>query len=59
MIRGFYARLGVRLSIFLLGRLDLSANDVFPDIVLLAQVEEFPDLGGTLRSEPLGENVIR
>ena len=59
MILEFYARLGVRLSIFLLGRLDLPANDVFPDIVLLAQVEEFPNLGGALGSEPLGENVIR
>jgi len=54
-----FRSLGVRFGILFLGRLDLPANDVFPDIVLLAQIEELPNLGRTLGSEPLGEDIIR
>jgi len=53
-----YIRLGVGLSILLLGALDLSPNNVLPNIVFLAQVEELADLGGTFRAETLGENVV-
>lgn len=51
-------RLGVRLSIRVLLALNLPANNVFPDIVLLAQVEELPDLGCPLGTETLGKDVI-
>jgi hypothetical protein len=39
-----YSRLGVGLSILLLLRLDLSADDKLSDIIVLGQVEEFADL---------------
>jgi len=50
--------LAVRLSISLLGTLDLSPDHVFPDIVLLAQVEELPDLGSPLGTQSFGQNDI-
>jgi len=54
-----FRRLGVRLGILFLCALDLAPDDIFPDIVLLGQVEESPDLGSTLRAEPLGKDIIR
>jgi hypothetical protein len=53
-----HSRLGVRLSIFLLRALHLSPNNIFSDVVVLAQVEESPDLRCPLRTKTLGENVI-
>jgi len=50
-------RLGVRLSSLLL-RGDLPPNHKLPHIILLAQVEEPPNLGGTLGSQPLGEDGV-
>lgn len=50
----FDLRLGVGLSILLLCALDLSPDNVFPDIVLLAQVEELSDLRGSLRTQAFG-----
>lgn len=53
-----YLRLGVRLSVLLLCALNLPTNNVFPDIVFLRQVEEPPDLGCSLGTETLGEDVV-
>jgi len=50
--------LGIRFRVFLLATLDLSPNHVFPNIVLLTKVEEFPDLGRTLGTKSLGENSV-
>ena len=50
--------LGVGLSVLLLLAGNLPTNDVFPHVVLLAEVEEAPDLGSTLRTQSLGENDI-
>lgn len=49
--------LGVRLLALALG-LDLTANDVFPDIVLLGQAEELLDLAGTLGTQALGVDNV-
>lgn len=49
--------LGVWLGTLLL-RDDFTPDDKLPNVILLAQVEESPDLGGTLGTETLGENVI-
>jgi hypothetical protein len=53
-----YERLGVGLSTLLLLADDFTANNVFPDVVLLGQIEEPPDLGGTLGTETLGEDGV-
>lgn len=49
--------LGVRLGTLGLAG-DLSPDDELPDVVVLAQVEEPPDLGGPLGSETLGQNGV-
>lgn len=54
-----YVRLGVGLGVLLLRRLDLSPDNVLPHIVLLAKVEELPDLRRPLRAQPLRQHVIR
>lgn len=54
-----HLRLGVGLSIRVLRALDLTPDHILSNIILLAQVEEPPDLGGPLRTEPLGENIVR
>lgn len=51
-------RLGVGLGLGVLLGLDLTANDVLADIVLLGQVEESANLGGTLGTKTLGEDDI-
>lgn len=53
-----YERLGVGFSTLLLLADDLTADNVFPDVVLLGQVEEPPDLGGTLGAETFGEDGV-
>jgi hypothetical protein len=35
-----------------------SPDNVFSDIILLGQVEEFPDFGGTLRTQSVGEGSV-
>ena len=52
------SRLGVRLGIFLLRARYLPSDDILSYIVLLAQVEELPDLGCTLRTKALREDVV-
>lgn len=52
------SRLGVGLGVLLLRALDLPSNNILCYIVLLAQVEESPDLGRTLGSESLGEDAV-
>lgn len=47
------SRLGVRLGTLLLGD-NLTANDELADVVLLRQVEELADLGGSLGTKTLG-----
>jgi len=49
---------GVGLSTLLLLADNLTADNILPDIVLLGQVEEPPDLGGTLGAETLGEDGV-
>jgi len=49
--------LGVRLGIRVLRR-DLSPDNVLAHIILLAQVEEPPDLRCTLGTEAFGEDVV-
>lgn len=53
-----HSRLHVGLRVLLLRALDLPPDDVLPDIVLLAQVEELPDLRRPLGTQPLGEDVV-
>lgn len=53
-----HSRLGVRLGVLLLRALDLPSHNVLPDIVLLRQVEELPDLGRPLGTETLGKDVL-
>ena len=50
--------LGIRLGIRLLRALHLSPDHVLPHIILLAQVEEPANLGRTLGTETLGEDVV-
>jgi hypothetical protein len=38
--------------------MDLPSDNELPDIILLAQVEELPDLGGSLGAETLGEDGV-
>lgn len=49
--------LGVRLGTLGLAG-NLTPDDELPDVVVLAQVEEPPDLGGPLGSETLGQNGV-
>ena len=49
--------LGVRLGTLGLAG-DFTSDDKLPDVVVLAQVEEPPDLGGPLGSETLGEDGV-
>ena len=51
-------RFGVGLGVLLLCAFDLSSDNILSHIVLLAQVEEPSDLGGTLGAETLGEDVV-
>jgi len=53
-----FGSLGVGLRIRLLLALNLSPDDVLPDIILLAQVEESPDLGSPLGTQPLGQDIL-
>lgn len=53
-----YLRLSVRLSVLLLGALNLPTNDILPDIVLLRKVKEPPNLSSPLGTETLGEYVV-
>jgi len=53
-----HSRLGVRLRILLLSAFHLSTDDVFPHVVLLAKVEEFPYLGCPLRPKTLGQDIV-
>jgi len=53
-----FGSLGVWLGIRFLRALDLTPDDELADIVLLLQVEEFPDLGSPLGTEALGENIL-
>lgn len=52
-----YSRLFVGLLLRVL-RLHLTADDILPDIILLAQVEEAADLRRTLGTKALGEDLI-
>ena len=54
-----YIRLGVRLRTLLLRGRDLATDDVLAHVILLRQVEELADLGGPLRAEALGQDVLR
>jgi len=49
---------GVGLSVLLLGRLDFPSDDVFPDIVLLGEIEESPDFSRSLGTESLGKDIV-
>ena len=53
-----HSRLGVRLGVFLLRARYLPSDDIFSNVVLLAQVEEPSDLGRTFGAESLGEDVV-
>jgi len=50
--------LGVGFGAFLLGN-DLTSDDEFTNIILLAQTKESSDLGGTLGAETLGLDDVR
>ena len=52
------SRLGIGLGVFLLLACNLSSHNVFPDIVLLGQVEEAPDFGRTFGAKALGQNDV-
>jgi len=51
--------LGIGFGILLLRALHLSPDDILPNIILLAQVEELPDLSSPLRSQPLRQHFVR
>lgn len=51
-------RLSVRLSIRLLRALDLPSDNILPYIILLAQVEEPPDLGSPLGTKTLWKHSV-
>lgn len=53
-----HVRLGVGLRTLLLLAHNLPSHNVFPDIVLLGQVEEPPDLSRTLGAEAFGEDDV-
>jgi len=53
-LRGFGVRLGLRILL----ALNLPPDNVFPDVVLLAEVEESPDLGSPLGTETFGEDRV-
>jgi len=53
-----FGSLGVGLGVLLLCTLDLTPDNVLPDVILLGQVEESPDLGCPLRAKPLREDVF-
>jgi hypothetical protein len=57
-VRNENVRLGVGLSILLLLTLHFSPNNVFPNIVLLAEVEESPDLGRPLGTKSFRKDII-
>ena len=52
-------RLCIRLSIRFLLALHLSPDYVFPDIIILAKVEELSDLRCTLGTEAFGDDGVR
>jgi len=51
--------LGIRFGILLLTALHLPPNNILPDIILLAQIEELPNLSRPLRSQSLRQHIIR
>jgi hypothetical protein len=51
-------RLGIWLRSFFLLAHDLPSDDKLAHIILLLEVEEFADLGGTLGAEAFGENGV-
>jgi len=51
--------LGIRLGILLLRALHLPPDDILPNIILLAQVEELPNFSSPLRSQSLRQNIVR
>jgi len=53
-----FGSFGVWLRVGLLLASNLSSHDVLPDVVLLGEVEHFPDLGRPLGTEPLGQNDV-
>jgi hypothetical protein len=52
-------RLGIGFGIFLLTALHFSPDNILPNIILLPQVEELPNLGSPLRSQSLRQYIIR
>ena len=52
------SRLGVGLGVLLHRGLDLPPDDILSHIVLLDQVEELSELGRTLGTESLGEDIV-
>jgi len=50
--------LSIRLSIRVLLALNLPPNNILPNIVLLAQIEELANLGSPLGTETLGQNDV-
>ena len=53
-----HSRFEVGLRTLLLRARNLTPDNVLPHIILLVQVEEFANLGRTLRPETLGEDVV-
>jgi len=51
--------LGIGFGIFLLTALHFSPDNILPNIILLPQVEELPNLGSPLRSQSLRQYIIR
>lgn len=58
MVTAKHSRLGVGLGTLLLLGDDLAADDELADVVLLGEVEEAADLGGTLGAETLGKSGV-
>jgi len=51
--------LGIEFGIFLLTAFDFSPDNILPNIILLPQVEELPNLSSPLRSQSLRQYIIR
>jgi len=51
--------LSIGLCVLLLGTLHLPPNNVLPNIILLGQIEELPDLRSPLRPQPFRQHIIR
>jgi len=52
-------RFGIRLSTLLLRTRNLPSYNVLPHIILLAQIEELPDLRSPLGAQSLRQHIIR